>query len=60
MWDRNGPRPPWLSKKTAYAYSGVYREVENLLANGLVEENAGKGRILKISDKMKNIMKMAA
>jgi hypothetical protein len=49
-----------LSKKTGYAYSGVYREVENLLTNGLVEENPGKGRILKLSSKMKNIMKMAA
>jgi hypothetical protein len=49
-----------LSKKTGYAYSGVYREVENLLANGLVEENVGKGRILKLSGKMKDIMKMAA
>jgi predicted transcriptional regulator len=49
-----------LSKKTGYAYSGVYREVESLLTNGLIEENSGKGRILQLSDKMKNIMEMAA
>lgn len=49
-----------LSKQTGYAYSGVYREVESLVVNGLVEEDAGKGRILRLSDKMQNLIKIAA
>ena len=49
-----------LSKMTGYAYSGVYREVENLLSNGLVREHAGNGRILRLSDKMVDILKVAA
>jgi predicted transcriptional regulator len=49
-----------LSKQTGYAYSGVYREVENLAKNGLVEEDAGKGRILKLSSKMLSIIRVAS
>jgi hypothetical protein len=49
-----------LSKKTGYAYSGVYREIEDLLTNGFVKEYAGDGRIIKLSDKMLDIIKIAA
>jgi len=49
-----------LSKQTGYAYSGVYREIENMVANGLVEEDSGKGRILRLSDKLQNVIKIAA
>lgn len=49
-----------LSKLTGYAYSGVYREVESLVANGLIEEDSGKGRILRLSDKMQKMINLAA
>jgi DNA-binding IclR family transcriptional regulator len=49
-----------LSKQTGYAYSGVYREVESLEINGLIKEDTGKGRILRLSDKMLNLVRIAA
>jgi hypothetical protein len=49
-----------LSKQTGYAYSGVYREVESLEINGLIKEDTGKGRILRLSDKMLNLIRIAA
>jgi predicted GNAT family N-acyltransferase len=49
-----------LSKLIGYAYSGVYREIENMATNGLIEENSGNGRILKLSEKMNNLLKTAA
>jgi hypothetical protein len=56
----NGIAIQRLSKETGYAYSGVYREVESLEINGFIEEGTGKGRILKLSEKMLNLIKMAA
>jgi len=56
----NGIAIKTLSKKIGYAYSGVYREVENLVTNGLIKENTGKGRILKLSDKLLSLIKIAA
>jgi hypothetical protein len=49
-----------LSKQIGYAYSGVYREVENLVVNGLIKEDSGKGRMLRLSDKMQNLIELAA
>jgi len=49
-----------LSKMTGYAYSGVYREVENMIANGLVREHAGNGRIVQLSRRIIEIIKIAA
>ncbi len=44
-----------LSQSLGYAYSGVYREVELFEKNGLIIEEKGKGRIIKLSNKMKKI-----
>jgi len=38
----NGIAIQRLSKDIGYAYSGVYREVESLVINGFIVENAGK------------------
>lgn len=45
-----------LSHSLGYAYSGVYREVELFEKNGLIVEEKGRGRIIKLSDKMKKIL----
>jgi hypothetical protein len=56
----NGIAIQRLSKDIGYAYSGVYREVESLVINGFIVENAGKGRILKLSDKLQRLIEIAA
>ena len=58
--DNDGIAIQKLSKQTGYAYSGIYREIESLIINGLVEEGTGKGRIVRLSDKMRNVIKIAA
>jgi hypothetical protein len=45
-----------LSQSLGYAYSGVYREVELFEKNGLIIEKKGRGRVIKLSDKMKRII----
>jgi hypothetical protein len=45
-----------LSHSLGYAYSGVYREVELFEKNGLIIEEKGRGRVIKLSDKMKKIL----
>jgi hypothetical protein len=46
--------------KQAMPIAGVYREVESLVVNGLVEEDTGKGRILRLSGKMQNVIAIVA
>jgi DNA-binding transcriptional ArsR family regulator len=48
-----------LSRNLGYAYSGVYREIEEFRKNGLIKEKKGKGRIVMLSDKMKKIIHVA-
>jgi len=45
-----------LSKELGYAYSGVYREIEDFQRNGLMIEEKRHGRIVKLSGKMKKIL----